>query len=158
MTQPKLWSRNATLRQAARSTSGGPSLGRSPDAQKQRRPVNQEQSPIRENRVDTIFGAGLTKPCSFFIVHRAEFRERRSLARDQITSARHRSNELCRRAAGNGRGVGVFLVFELHGHAAVRTRIHRSSGKNVPLNTLSKLSQRLAERGFNRGKRANKGW
>src|SRR3984893_9696826 len=34
------------LRLAERSKSGGPSLGRSPDAHKQRRPVNQDQIQI----------------------------------------------------------------------------------------------------------------
>ena len=76
----EFWSTNPALRLIVRS-SGGPSLGRSPGAHKQRRPVNQDQSPIRENRVDTIFGAGLSKSCSFFIVHRPENIERRSRAR-----------------------------------------------------------------------------
>jgi hypothetical protein len=62
----EFWSTNPALRMIVRS-SGGPSLGRSPGAHKQRRPVNQDQSLIRENRVDTIFGAGLSKSCSFFI-------------------------------------------------------------------------------------------
>jgi hypothetical protein len=48
------------LRPAARLKLDGPSLGRSPGAHKQRRPVNQDQIQIfRGNRVDTIFGAGL---------------------------------------------------------------------------------------------------
>jgi hypothetical protein len=48
------------LRLAARFKSGGPSLGRSPGAHKQRRPVNQDQIQFfGENRVDTIFRAGL---------------------------------------------------------------------------------------------------
>jgi hypothetical protein len=42
MTTLKLWSRTFDLRLIARSL-GGPSLGRSPDAQKQRRPFNQNQ-------------------------------------------------------------------------------------------------------------------
>src|ERR1700755_1350582 len=48
------------LRLAERLKSGGPSLGRSPGAHKQRRPVNQDQiQAFRGNRVDTIFRAGL---------------------------------------------------------------------------------------------------
>ncbi len=57
------------LRLAERSKSGGPSLGRSPDAHKQRRPVNQKSNPnFRENRVDTIFGAGLNGPALFYCI------------------------------------------------------------------------------------------
>src|ERR1700694_5231064 len=48
------------VRPAARLKLDGPSLGRSPGAHKQRRPVNQDQIQIfRGNRVDTISGAGL---------------------------------------------------------------------------------------------------
>ena len=58
------------LRLAERLKSGGPSLGRSPDAHKQRRLVNQDQIQIFEvNRVDTIFEQGFV-PCSFFVDHR----------------------------------------------------------------------------------------
>ena len=54
------------LRLAERLKLGGPSLGRSPDAHKQRRLVNKIKSNFsRKLRVDTIFGAGL-RPCSFF--------------------------------------------------------------------------------------------
>jgi hypothetical protein len=55
------------LRLAARLKSGGPSLGRSLGAHKQRRPVNQDQIQIfRGNRVDTIFRAGLIALLFFF--------------------------------------------------------------------------------------------
>ena len=48
------------VRLAGRRKSGGPSLGRNPDAQKQRHPAKLKPNPnSRENRVDTIFGAGL---------------------------------------------------------------------------------------------------
>src|SRR5665213_1173671 len=48
------------LRLAERSKSGGPSLGRSPGAHKQRRPAKPRSNPtLRGNRVDTIFRAGL---------------------------------------------------------------------------------------------------
>src|SRR5579863_3660724 len=68
MTRQELWSRNAALRPAERSTSGGPSLGRSPGAQKGSvAPSIKIKSRIRENRDDTIFGAGPRKSCSFFI-------------------------------------------------------------------------------------------
>ena len=54
------------LRLAERLKLGGPSLGRSPDAHKQRRLDNQDQIYICEEiRVDTIFEQGLA-PCSFF--------------------------------------------------------------------------------------------
>ena len=56
------------LRLAARLKSGGPSLGRSPDAHKQRRLVNKIKSNFsRKTRVDTIFEQGFV-PCSFFRV------------------------------------------------------------------------------------------
>lgn len=55
------------LRLAERLKSGGPSLGRSPGAHKQRRPVNQDQiQSLRGNRVDTIFRAGLRALLFFF--------------------------------------------------------------------------------------------
>src|SRR5215475_762136 len=54
------------VRLAGRRKSGGPSLGRNPDAQKQRQPAKSKSNlNSRENRVDTIFRAGQT-PCSFF--------------------------------------------------------------------------------------------
>ena len=54
------------LRLAERFKLGGPSLGRSPDAHKQRRLVNKIKSNFsRKLRVDTIFEQGLM-PCSFF--------------------------------------------------------------------------------------------
>jgi len=54
------------LRLAERFKLGGPSLGRSPDAHKQRRLDNQDQIQIFEEiRVDTIFEQG-SEPCSFF--------------------------------------------------------------------------------------------
>jgi len=47
------------LRLAERLKLGGPSLGRNPDAHKQRRLVNQEQIQLcEETRVDTIFEQG----------------------------------------------------------------------------------------------------
>jgi hypothetical protein len=81
----EFWSTNPALRLIVRS-SGGPSLGRSPGAHKQRRPVNQDQSLIRENRVDTIFGAGLSKSCSFFICQRLEIPKRLLLALEKVRS------------------------------------------------------------------------
>src|SRR4051812_28267788 len=73
-----------SLRLAARSTSGGPSLGRSPGAHKQRRPVNQDQIQIfRGNRVDTIFRAGLTALLFFFMPR--GFRNARRLPRQTAT-------------------------------------------------------------------------
>jgi hypothetical protein len=91
----EFWSTNSALRLIVRS-SGGPSLGRSPGAHKQRRPVNQDQSLIRENRVDTIFGAGLSKSCSFFIVHRPENIQRRSRARWSDNHERRPGSHTCR--------------------------------------------------------------
>jgi len=91
----EFWSTNPALRLIVRS-SGGPSLGRSPGAHKQRRPVNQDQSLIRENRVDTIFGAGLSKSCSFFIVHRPENIQRRSRARWSHNHERRPGSHTCR--------------------------------------------------------------
>ena len=59
------------LRLTARLKSGGPSLGRSPGAQKQRRPANQDQIQIfGEIRVDTILRAGFA-PRSFFVLRDA---------------------------------------------------------------------------------------
>src|SRR5258708_18653981 len=70
------------FRLAARLKSGGPSLGRSPDAHKQRQPVNQDQIQIfgeigstqfleqGESPALFSFGAG-RKPCSFFFWSRA---------------------------------------------------------------------------------------
>jgi hypothetical protein len=46
VTRRKRWSSNAGSDFAERFKSGGPSLGRSPGAQKQRRPVNQDQIQI----------------------------------------------------------------------------------------------------------------
>ena len=80
------------FRLAERFKSGGPSLGRSPDAHKQRRPVNQEQIQIfGENRVDTIFEQGLP-PCSFFLFEPFEIFEpfERINARIQSTPQRVR--------------------------------------------------------------------
>jgi hypothetical protein len=56
------------LRLTARSKSGGPSLGRSPDAQKQRRPVNQDQIQIFGEIGSTQFLEQGFRPCSFFIL------------------------------------------------------------------------------------------
>ena len=57
----------SSLRLAERLKLGGPSLGRSPDAHKQRRLVNQDQIQVfGEIRVDTIFGAGLGALLFFF--------------------------------------------------------------------------------------------
>ena len=56
----------SNLRLAERLKLGGPSLGRSPDAHKQRRLVNKIKSNFsRKLRVDTIFEQGF-EPCSFF--------------------------------------------------------------------------------------------
>jgi hypothetical protein len=49
------------VRLAGRQESGGPSLGRNPGAQKAASTRQSTPNPnSRENRVDTIFGAGLT--------------------------------------------------------------------------------------------------
>jgi hypothetical protein len=54
------------LRLAVRSTSGGPSLGRSPGAHKQRRPVNQEQIQIFGEIGSTQFLEQGFRPALFF--------------------------------------------------------------------------------------------
>jgi hypothetical protein len=53
------------LRLAARPKSGGPSLGRSPDAHKQRRPVNQDQIQLCGEIGSTQFLEQGFAPCSF---------------------------------------------------------------------------------------------
>src|SRR5580704_9685845 len=53
------------LRPAARSKSGGPSLGRSPGAHKQRRPVNQDQIQLCGEIGSTQFLEQGFVPCSF---------------------------------------------------------------------------------------------
>jgi hypothetical protein len=57
------------LRLAARLKSGGPSLGRSPGAHKQRQPVNQDQIQIFGEIGSTQFLEQGFAPCSFFISH-----------------------------------------------------------------------------------------
>jgi hypothetical protein len=54
------------LRLAARLKSGGPSLGRSPGAHKQRRPVNQDQIQLCGEIGSTQFLEQGFSPCSFF--------------------------------------------------------------------------------------------
>src|ERR1700682_3454099 len=54
------------LRLTARLKSGGPSLGRSPGAHKQRRPVNQDQIQIFGEIGTTQFLEQGFPPCSFF--------------------------------------------------------------------------------------------
>jgi hypothetical protein len=54
------------FRLAARLKSGGPSLGRSPGAHKQRRPVNQDQIQIFGKIGSTQFLEQGFPPCSFF--------------------------------------------------------------------------------------------
>src|SRR5260370_12316591 len=54
------------LRLAARFKSGGPSLGRSPGAHKQRQPVNQDQIQIFGEIGSTQFSEQGFAPCSFF--------------------------------------------------------------------------------------------
>src|SRR5260370_29884725 len=54
------------LRLAARLKSGGPSLGRSPGAHKQRQPVNQDQIQIFGEIGSTQFLEQGFPPCSFF--------------------------------------------------------------------------------------------
>jgi hypothetical protein len=54
------------LRLAARLKSGGPSLGRSPGAHKQRQPVNQDQIQIFGEIGSTQFLEQGLPPCSFF--------------------------------------------------------------------------------------------
>src|SRR5476651_1925792 len=54
------------LRLAARLKSGGPSLGRSPGAHKQRRPVNQDQIQVCGEIGSTQFLEQGFTPCSFF--------------------------------------------------------------------------------------------
>jgi hypothetical protein len=54
------------LRLAARSKLGGPSLGRSPGAHKQRRPVNQEQIQIFGEIGSTQFLSRAPRPALFF--------------------------------------------------------------------------------------------
>src|SRR3569832_1330667 len=57
---------------------------------KQRRPVNQNQSRIRENRDDTILRAGLRKSCSFFCPRQLGFSTRWNSS-EKITRARESS-------------------------------------------------------------------
>src|ERR1700744_342585 len=59
------------LRPAERSKSGGPSLGRSPGAHKQRRPVNQDQIELCGEIGSTQFLEQGFVPCSFFFWSRA---------------------------------------------------------------------------------------
>jgi hypothetical protein len=54
------------FRLAARLKSGGPSLGRSPGAHKQRQPVNQDQIQIFGEIGSTQFLEQGFPPCSFF--------------------------------------------------------------------------------------------
>jgi hypothetical protein len=54
------------FRLTARLKSGGPSLGRSPGAHKQRRPVNQDQIQIYGEIGSTQFLEQGFVPCSFF--------------------------------------------------------------------------------------------
>src|SRR5882672_829446 len=80
------------LRLAERFKSGGPSLGRSPDAHKQRHPVNQDQIQIfRGNRVDTIFGAGLIALLFFCVAFSSEVgtgsREENASKKNQAAAA-----------------------------------------------------------------------
>jgi hypothetical protein len=56
------------LRLTERFKSGGPSLGRSPGAHKQRRPVNQKQIQIFGEIGSTQFLEQGFVPCSFFLV------------------------------------------------------------------------------------------
>jgi hypothetical protein len=62
------------LRLTARLKSGGPSLGRSPDAHKQRRPVNQDQIQICGEIGSTQFLEQGFPPCSFFLLEQISFR------------------------------------------------------------------------------------
>ena len=55
------------LRLAARLKSGGPSLGRSPDAHKQRRLVNQDQTQFFEVKGSTQFLSRAPCPALFFL-------------------------------------------------------------------------------------------
>ncbi len=61
------------LRLVVRPKSGGPSLGRSPGAHKQRRPVNQNQIQIFGEIGSTQFLEQGLPPCSFFFCGRACF-------------------------------------------------------------------------------------
>ena len=61
------------LRLAERLKSGGPSLGRSPGAHKQRRPVNQDQIQFFGEIGSTQFLEQGLPPCSFFFCGRACF-------------------------------------------------------------------------------------
>src|SRR4030088_780631 len=56
------------LRLAARPKSGGPSLGRSPGAHKQRQPVNQDQIQTFGEIGSTQFLERGLSPCSFFVL------------------------------------------------------------------------------------------
>jgi hypothetical protein len=79
VTRRKRWSTSAASGSAAGWKSGGPSLGRSPGAHKERRPVNQDQIEIfRGNRVDTIFRAGLRALLFFCRFERTRTRSTRS--------------------------------------------------------------------------------
>jgi hemoglobin-like flavoprotein len=63
------------MQSGRKASSGGPSLGRNPDAHKQRHPANQNEIRIRgKNRVDTIFGAGLTALLFFWKILSFEHR------------------------------------------------------------------------------------
>ena len=64
---------HCALRLAGRLQSGGPSLGRSPGAHKQRQPVNQDQIQIFGEIGSTQFLEQGLPPCSFFSLQQACF-------------------------------------------------------------------------------------
>src|ERR1700674_4691917 len=66
VTRGKRWSNSAGSGWPQGLKSGGPSLGRSPGAHKQRRPVNQDQIQIFGEIGSTQFSEQGFSPCSFF--------------------------------------------------------------------------------------------
>jgi hypothetical protein len=137
-------------------------------AKKQRRPVNQDQSYIRENRDDTISGAGPRRSCSFFTFHDPEISEHQSLTptffeaegrrpfRDDTNS---RINQIAPQAqahrsktamsTGNQEQARRRCIF--HFRIAQPSDRYRAIRIYKPLNALSKLSKHLAECCFESG-------
>ena len=149
------------LRLAERFKSGGPSLGRSPGAHKQRRPVNQKQIQIFGEIGSTQFLEQGFVPCSFFLVEQGlascsfSFRNAfppasrsrclpiviRDVVRRKLLDLPDWRGGLRRRATGHRGHVSIFLVCKQHGHAAFRTCVHRAAAKHKPLHALPERTQ-----------------
>jgi hypothetical protein len=99
------------LRLAARLKSGGPSLGRSPGAHKQRRPANQDQIQFCGEIGSTQFLEQGFSPCSFF--------------REAFHRCRKTPTPLRRWATGNRGDIRVLLIFELHRHTSLHAWVDR---------------------------------